>query len=76
MRGEGGGDKEQDPGESHGGEADSTQEPSTHFRVHGSYSHTCQGHRKQPLDVTLVAVTLHEIHEAVKQACGGRQQQE
>lgn len=77
MRNEGRGDYEEHPRESHGRETDSTQEPFGHFCVHGSQSHACQGHRNQPLGVTLAAiVTLQKIQEAVKQARGGRQQEE
>lgn len=72
-RNEGSGDYEEHPRESHGGEADSTQEAFSHFSVHGRESHTRQGHREQPPGVMVVAVTLQEVQEAVEQARDDRQ---
>lgn len=75
VRDEGGGEEEQHPGQSQGGEADPTQEASGHLSVHGGESHACQRHGEQPLGV--VALLLQEeVQEAVEEAGGGGQEEE
>lgn len=70
-RNQGGGDHEEHPGESRGGETHSAQEAFGHLGVRGGESHAGQRRGEQPLGVVAVAVGTQEVQEAVQQAGGG-----
>lgn len=76
MRDQSSGDDKEHPRKGHSGKTHSTQKGFSHLCVHGSYSHRGKSDGNQPLSVTLEAVLLQEIHEAVKQAYDRGQQEE
>lgn len=66
-----GGNYEEHPGQSRGGETHPAQEASGHLGVRGGESHAGQRRWEQPLSVVAVTVSPQEVQEAVEQAGGG-----